>query len=89
MLERVIDLVDRESDLRGVGLDARFADIGDQGIDEPILLLDEHLAQSLQLDPTGLDVAQDPGAKPGLEILDDVGNAIDGSHPDRLDRQLG
>jgi hypothetical protein len=42
VLERVVDLVDRERDLGRVRLDAGLADVGDQRVDQPVLLLDEH-----------------------------------------------
>ena len=89
VLEGVIDLVDREGDLGRVRLDARLADVGDQRVDEPVLFLDEQLAEPLQLDAARLDIAQYAGSKPGLEFLDDVGDAVHGSHRARLRRQLG
>ena len=49
VLKRVVDLVDRERDFGGVGLDAWLADVGNQCIDQMILLLDEQRAKLLQL----------------------------------------
>ena len=57
MLQRVVDLVDRERDLGGVGLDTWFTDVSDERIDQAVLVLDEQRTQLLELAPSRLDVA--------------------------------
>ena len=80
----MVDLVDRECDLRRVRLDAGLADIGDQCVDQTALLLDEHRTEPFQLRCALLVVPEHPGVKALVEDTDDVGNAIDGGHRPRL-----
>ncbi len=89
MLERVVDLVDRERDLGGVGLDAGLADVDDQRIDQAVFLLDEERSQCSKVGPPGLDVTKHSAVEPFAELLDDLGNALDGSHGSSVGGQVG
>ncbi len=64
VLERVVDLVDRERDLRRVRLDAGFAHVGDQRVDQTVLLLDEERPEAAELTRRGSLSRNTPERKP-------------------------
>jgi hypothetical protein len=80
----VVDLVDAEGDLGRVRLDPRLAEIGDEGVDQPILLLDEQGPELAQLLAALVEVTDDAGAEAVTEPLDDVGDSVDVGHGPRL-----